>query len=69
VESLLRRMPKPEAAILGCTHYPLVEEVFREALGPDVAVYSQPDLVAAALADYLKRRPGDGGGRAANRAS
>jgi glutamate racemase len=64
VEALLRRMPKPEAAILGCTHYPLVEEVFREALGPDVAVYSQPDLVAEALADYLKRRPemaGEGG--------
>jgi hypothetical protein len=57
----LRRMPKPEAAILGCTHYPLVEEVFREALGPDVAVYSQPDLVAEALADYLDRRPEDGG--------
>jgi glutamate racemase len=57
VEALMRRMPKPEAAILGCTHYPLVEEVFREALGPDVAVYSQPDLVAEALADYLDRRP------------
>jgi len=57
VESLLRRMPRPEAAILGCTHYPLVEDVFREALGPDVAVYSQPELVAAALADYLERRP------------
>ncbi len=57
VESLMRRMPKPEAAILGCTHYPLVEDVFREALGEHVAVYSQPDLVAAALADYLERRP------------
>ena len=57
VESLLRRMPKPQAAILGCTHYPLVEEVFREALGPGVAVYSQPSLVADSLADYLARRP------------
>lgn len=57
VESLLRRMPKPEAAILGCTHYPLVEDVFRDALGPDVAVYSQPSLVADSLADYLERRP------------
>ncbi|MBY6200274.1 aspartate/glutamate racemase family protein [Maritalea mobilis] len=57
VESLQRRMPRPEAAILGCTHYPLVEEVFRDALGPDVAVYSQPNLVAESLADYLERRP------------
>ncbi len=57
VEALMRRMPKPEAAILGCTHYPLVQDVFQEALGPDVAVYSQPTLVADALADYLERRP------------
>jgi len=57
VEALLRRMPKPEAAILGCTHYPLVEDVFRDALGPDVAVYSQPSLVAASLEDYLARHP------------
>jgi glutamate racemase len=57
VESLKRRMPHPEAAVLGCTHYPLVEGAFRAALGPDVKVYSQPGLVAESLADYLVRRP------------
>ena len=57
VEALRRRMPRPQAAVLGCTHYPLVEEAFRAALGPDVAVYSQPELVAASLDDYLRRRP------------
>ncbi|RNF33390.1 glutamate racemase [Paracoccus methylarcula] len=57
VEALLRRMPQPEAAILGCTHYPLVEAVFQQALGPQVTVYSQPGLVAESLADYLERRP------------
>ncbi|WP_212524623.1 glutamate racemase [Actibacterium sp. MT2.3-13A] len=57
VEALLRRMPRPEAAILGCTHYPLLERAFQEALGPDVAVYSQANLVAASLADYLERHP------------
>ena len=57
VDALKRKMPKPQAAVLGCTHYPLVEAVFRDALGADVSVYSQPDLVAASLADYLTRRP------------
>ncbi|MEI4470226.1 glutamate racemase [Frigidibacter sp. MR17.24] len=57
VEALMRRMPAPEAAILGCTHYPLLEAVFQKALGPEVAVFSQPRLVAAALDDYLARRP------------
>jgi len=57
VEALKRRMPHPEAAVLGCTHYPLMEKVFSEALGSGVAVYSQADLVAESLADYLTRRP------------
>jgi glutamate racemase len=57
VEALKRRMPSPEAAILGCTHYPLMEKVFQDALGAGVKVYSQANLVAESLADYLQRRP------------
>ena len=57
VEALKRRMPHPQAAVLGCTHYPLMEAVFAAALGPDVKVYSQANLVAASLVDYLARRP------------
>jgi len=57
VEALMRRMPHPQAAVLGCTHYPLMERVFAEALGASVKVYSQADLVAESLADYLTRRP------------
>ena len=57
VDALKRKMPHPQAAILGCTHYPLMEEVFQDALGPDVAVYSQANLVAESLADYLTRHP------------
>ncbi|MDP5216499.1 aspartate/glutamate racemase family protein [Ruegeria sp. 2205SS24-7] len=65
VDALKRKMPEPQAAILGCTHYPLMEEAFQAALGPEVKVYSQGDLVAESLADYLARHPdmlGDGGG-------
>lgn len=57
VEALKRRMPHPQAAMLGCTHYPLLQRVFQEALGPDVKVYSQAELVAPSLKDYLARRP------------
>ncbi|MFD2174384.1 glutamate racemase [Rhodobacter lacus] len=57
VEALKRRMPHPEAAILGCTHYPLMQDAFQEALGPQVKVYSQANLVAESLSDYLARRP------------
>ena len=58
VDALKRKMPNPQAAILGCTHYPLMADAFQAALGPDVTVYSQGDLVAASLADYLTRHPG-----------
>ncbi len=64
VDALHRKMPQPDAAVLGCTHYPLVEDVFRAALGPEVDVYSQPGLVAESLADYLGRHPGMAGGGA-----
>lgn len=57
VEALKRRMPHPEAAILGCTHYPLMQSTFQDALGADVKVYSQANLVAESLADYLDRHP------------
>ncbi len=57
VDALTRKMPKPEAAILGCTHYPLMQDVFQDALGPDVQVFSQANLVAESLADYLERHP------------
>lgn len=57
VDALKRKMPEPDAAVLGCTHYPLMEKVFQDALGPQVRVFSQADLVAESLADYLIRRP------------
>jgi len=58
VDALRRKMPQPQAAVLGCTHYPLMQQTFEDALGKDVAVYSQAQLVAESLADYLKRHPG-----------
>ena len=57
VEALQRRMENPEAAVLGCTHYPLMKDIFQDALGPEVEVFSQAHIVAESLADYLERRP------------
>ena len=57
VDALKRKMPTPDAAILGCTHYPLMEDSFQRALGENVRVFSQASLVAESLADYLTRHP------------
>jgi glutamate racemase len=67
VGALLRRMPNPQSAVLGCTHYPILEHIFQAALGGEVKVFSQANLVAASLEDYLNRHPdmlgSDGSGR------
>ncbi len=62
VQSLLDRLPAPQSAVLGCTHYPLVEDAFRTALPATTTLVSQPDLVAESLASYLVRHDRFGGG-------
>ncbi len=47
----------PDAAVLGCTHYPLVRHLFARCLPEGTRILSQPDLVAEALTDYVRRRP------------
>lgn len=55
--ALLERMPKPEAAVLGCGHLAGLEDTFRDALGGGVTVLSPPRHVAESLAAYLDRHP------------
>ena len=47
----------PHRAILGCTHYPLIEHLFRRHLPPFTRILSQPRVVADSLEDYLHRHP------------
>jgi glutamate racemase len=65
VAALLARLPEPQSAVLGCTHYPLVETAFRAALPASTALVAQPQLIAASLADYLRRHPRFRGGSGA----
>lgn len=60
VASLLDRTDgvAPHQAILGCTHYPLVEEAFLRHLPASTRLLSQPEVVADSLEDYLSRHPG-----------
>lgn len=47
----------PHRAILGCTHFPLVEHLFRRHLPTYTRILSQPVVVADSFEDYLHRRP------------
>jgi glutamate racemase len=58
VDTLLRRLGQaPDKAVLGCTHFPLVESLFRSALPAETQILSQPARVAAAMVAYLFRHP------------
>ncbi len=62
-QALLSRGAAPQAVVLGCTHYPMAEADFRNALPEATKLYSQAGLTAASLAAYLERHPrfrGDG---------
>jgi len=47
----------PDCVILGCTHYPLVADLFTHALPAGVRMIHQPEATARALKLYLDRHP------------
>ena len=58
VEALRRRIGRhPDRAILGCTHYEIVADLFRAALPPGTPLIHQPSAVAEGLAAYFARHP------------
>jgi len=54
---LLHQDRAPNKAVLGCTHFPLVESLFRAALPAETQILSQPARVASAMVAYLFRHP------------
>jgi len=68
VAALSKRIGRaPDRAILGCTHYEIVGDLFREALPPGTPLVHQPQATAEALGLYLAAHPefdpGSGGTR------
>lgn len=47
----------PDRAILGCTHYAMIESLFRAHLPRSTKILPQPEIVADSLEDYLARHP------------
>ncbi|MFA4845159.1 MAG: glutamate racemase [Patescibacteria group bacterium] len=57
VGELLRKDPMIEEILLACTHYPLVYNLFRKHVPPDITVLTQGEIVAESLAQYLSAHP------------
>jgi glutamate racemase len=68
VDALRRRIGRhPDKAILGCTHYEIVADIFARRLPPGTPLIHQPTAVADSLERYFERHPeyglGDSGRR------
>ena len=68
VDALRRRIGRhPDKAILGCTHYEIVAEIFAKHLPPGTPLIHQPTAVADALERYFERHPEYGLGETGRR--
>jgi glutamate racemase len=54
---VMAKSPKIDTLLLACTHYPLLIPKIQSFLGDKITLLSQGEIVAASLADYLKRHP------------
>jgi len=57
VDRLFEVDPLIDVVVLGCTHYPLIQEKIAVCLPSGVRLAAQGDIVARRLADYLERHP------------
>lgn len=73
VKETVRRYLQPiiesgcDTLILGCTHYPVLEEVIRRAVGENVALINPGVAVAEAVAEYLEKNGMSAESRASGR--
>jgi glutamate racemase len=55
--TLLNKAPNIDAIILGCTHYPIIQQKIKTYLPTHVHLLSQGSIVAKSLKEYLMRHP------------
>ena len=57
IGNLMRRDPKIDTIILGCTHYPLLLNKILKYVPRGVKIIPQGEYVANSLKDYMVRHP------------
>lgn len=57
IQTLLHNGKNIDVLVLGCTHYPLLQQKIKQFLPPTVQVIAQGEMVAQSLQQYLYRHP------------
>lgn len=55
LNQLLNKSDKIDCVLLGCTHYPLIQDIIKSFLPQHIRVLSQGEIVANSLINYLER--------------
>lgn len=57
LNEITSQFPKADVILLGCTHYPIVQEFIVETIPKEIRVISQGKILAESLKSYLYRHP------------
>ncbi|MCT4615154.1 MAG: glutamate racemase [Marinifilaceae bacterium] len=57
IEKLLSEDKKIDTIILGCTHYPIIEDIIKQYIPENIKLISQGSIIAESFKDYLRRHP------------
>lgn len=57
IERFFSVAPDADTLLLGCTHYPILQDTLEKYAPPHVKIIGQGEIVAQSLKDYLYRHP------------
>ena len=57
IDNLMKECNDIDTVILGCTHYPLLEDKIKKYMPENVNIVTQGEIIANSLKDYLIRHP------------
>lgn len=57
LKTLLEKDPKIDTIVLGCTHYPIVQDYLQSLVSENIKIISQGAIVAKKLQEYLNNHP------------
>jgi len=56
-QEILTKEPRIDTLVLGCTHYPLLQDVFAKVLPKNVKIASQSGIIVQKTIEYLAKHP------------
>ncbi|MCL2100722.1 MAG: hypothetical protein FWH22_03280, partial [Fibromonadales bacterium] len=56
-QKILSRDPRIDTLVLGCTHYPLLQDLFAKILPKNIKILSQGQIIAQKTLEYLANHP------------